>query len=174
RFSLISMFGHGTIRRLSANSSEMKKMAACDFEDLLQCSIPVFDGLLEEPHNQHVTELLYVTAQWHALAKLRMHTETTLVLLDSVTTKFGAALRNFRDTTCKDFSTVELPKEAAARARRELAAMSSTGEAPMTSNASTRKARTLNLKTVKTHFLSDYVTHIRLFGTSDSYSTQLV
>ncbi|KAF9045035.1 hypothetical protein BJ165DRAFT_1346661, partial [Panaeolus papilionaceus] len=193
RFSAISTFGHGTIRKFSANSSEMKKMAARDFEDLLQCCIPVFAGLLDEPHNQRLVELLYVTAEWHALAKLRMHTETTLALLDAVTARFGAAIRSFRDTTCQDFTTMELPKEAAACARRELAAssntgndidpvniwkqqlicgeMSCTGEAPRTSN---RKARNLNLKTVKMHFLGDYASHIRLFGTSDSYSTQLV
>src|SRR6266540_560072 len=31
-----STFGHGTIRKFAANSSEMKKLAARDFEDLLQ------------------------------------------------------------------------------------------------------------------------------------------
>jgi hypothetical protein len=36
------------------------------------------------------------------------------------------------------------------------------------------KKRGLNLFTVKLHFLGDYVRHIRLFGTTDSYSTQLV
>ncbi len=35
----ISTFGHGTIRKFAANSSEMKKLAARDFEDLLQ--VPV-------------------------------------------------------------------------------------------------------------------------------------
>lgn len=32
----ISTFGHGTIRTFATNSSEMKKLAARDFEDLLQ------------------------------------------------------------------------------------------------------------------------------------------
>ncbi|KAF8164087.1 hypothetical protein BJ912DRAFT_803408, partial [Pholiota molesta] len=36
-----------------------------------------------------------------------------------------------------------------------------------------RKPKILNLLTVKFHFLGDYVQYIRLFGTSDSYSTQL-
>ena len=35
-YRLISTFGHGTIRTFAANSSEMKKLAARDFEDLLQ------------------------------------------------------------------------------------------------------------------------------------------
>ena len=37
-----------------------------------------------------------------------------------------------------------------------------------------RKPKILNLLTVKFHFLGDYVRHIRFFGTTDSYSTQLV
>jgi len=40
----ISTFGHGTIRKFAANSSEMKKLAARDFEDLLQ--VPVFRDYL--------------------------------------------------------------------------------------------------------------------------------
>lgn len=35
-FRLVPTFGRGTIRRFSNNVSEMKKLAARDFEDLLQ------------------------------------------------------------------------------------------------------------------------------------------
>ncbi|KAF9038247.1 hypothetical protein BJ165DRAFT_1532122 [Panaeolus papilionaceus] len=172
RFALISTFGHGTIRNFAANSSEMKKMAARDFEDLLQCSIPVFEGLLEEPHNQRLMKLLYCMAEWHAFAKLRMHTDQTTSLLQELTTELGEQLRHFRDTTCVDFQTFELPKEALARARREAA--SSTGQQSATTGQSSgRRAKALNLQTVKMHFLGDYVAHIRLFGTTDSFSTQL-
>ncbi|KAF9058027.1 hypothetical protein BJ165DRAFT_1521351 [Panaeolus papilionaceus] len=174
RFSAISTFGRGTIRKFSANSSEMKKMAARDYEDLLQCCIPVFWGLLPEPHNQHVAELLYTASEWHALAKLRMHTETSLQRLHSLTTDFGVQMRLFRDTTCAHYQTVESPREAAARVRRELAASHhGPSETPRTGNTTTRKPKTLNLQTVKMHFLGDYVEHIRMFGMSDSYSTQL-
>jgi hypothetical protein len=51
----------------------MKKLAAHDFEDLLQCSIPTFEDLLDGPHNKCLMKLLYRTAEWHMLAKLRMH-----------------------------------------------------------------------------------------------------
>ncbi|KAF9044315.1 hypothetical protein BJ165DRAFT_1347384, partial [Panaeolus papilionaceus] len=172
RFSAISTFGRGTIRKFPANSSEMKKMAARDYEDLLQCCIPVFWGLLPEPHNRNLSELLYTASKWHALAKLRMHTETSLQRLDTLTTDFGVQMRRFRDTTCAVYQTVELPKEAAARVRREMA--SAHHSSGVTGNTATRKAKTLNLQTVKLHFLGDYVEHIRMFGTSDSYSTQLV
>ena len=59
-------------------------------------------------------------AEWHALAKLRMHTETSLSLLESLTTEFSLLLQNFQDLTCSHFATVELPREIAARKRREL------------------------------------------------------
>ena len=36
RYRQISTFGSGTIRMFSQNSSEMRKLAARDFEDLLQ------------------------------------------------------------------------------------------------------------------------------------------
>ncbi len=109
-------------------------MTARDFEDLLQvwqlifiyhclthlsqCSIPAFEGLLEGEHNRRLMKLLYRTAEWHALAKLRMQTEGSLKLLDDITTEFGQLIRQFRDLTCTTFTTVELPREAEARERR--------------------------------------------------------
>jgi hypothetical protein len=36
RFRLITPFGKGTIRRFASNASQMKKLAAHNFEDLLQ------------------------------------------------------------------------------------------------------------------------------------------
>ena len=38
RFWTMPAFGSSTIRRFATNASEMKKLAACDFEDLLQVS----------------------------------------------------------------------------------------------------------------------------------------
>lgn len=85
---------------------------------MLQCAIPVFDGLLPEPHNRKVLELLFLLAYWQGLAKLRLHTETTLQLLDNVTTALGQALRDFKKNVCSAYSTKELPREAAVRNRR--------------------------------------------------------
>lgn len=42
RYREISTFGRGTIRKFATNSSEMKKLAARDFEDLLQVRRYVF------------------------------------------------------------------------------------------------------------------------------------
>ena len=65
-------------------------------------------------------KLLYQTAEWHALAKLHMHTETSLSLLESLTTEFGLLMQNFQNQTCSHFATVELPRKIAAWKRREL------------------------------------------------------
>ena len=61
--------------------------------------------------------LLYRTAEWHAFAKLRLHTESTLQHLKRLTTELGQLMRKFRDTTQSAFATFELPKESEARKR---------------------------------------------------------
>jgi len=104
-----------------------------------------------------VLRLLYKSAEWHALAKLRLHTDSTLSLLEVVTKEFGLLMRQFRDKTSGEFDTVELPRESRTR-----------------KGARSSKTKKLNLNTYKFHALGDYVATIRLFGTTDSYSTQLV
>ena len=122
----------------------------------MQCAIPAFEGLLDEPYNTMLMQLLYRMAEWHALAKLRMHTRTTLDLLEKYTINLGQLMRKFRDATFDKFNTVVLPREA----RR--------------SSSSGRKRKLLNLNTYKFHSLGDYVRTIELFGCTDSFSTQLV
>jgi hypothetical protein len=180
----------------------MKKLAARDYEDILQVStieifknmaldfcphfqdaIPVVDGLLEEPYNSMILTVLYRLAEWHALAKLRMHTEHTLQQLERSTTILGKELRRFRDESLKSFNCQELPKETAARQHRQKRAQakkSGNQETPAQNNPSIKepppppKKKTLNLFTYKFHALGDYVRTIRHFGTTDSYSTQIV
>ncbi|THV03619.1 hypothetical protein K435DRAFT_650870 [Dendrothele bispora CBS 962.96] len=43
RFRQVPAFGHSTIRHFATNASEMKKLAARDFEDLLQVRYPLFN-----------------------------------------------------------------------------------------------------------------------------------
>jgi hypothetical protein len=45
RFRQVPTFGRSTIRRFSTNASEMKKLAARDYEDLLQVSISLLSHL---------------------------------------------------------------------------------------------------------------------------------
>lgn len=173
-----------------------------------QCALPVFDGLFDEPYNQAILELLFLCAQWHGLAKLRMHTDQTLELLDDVTISLGQQFRFFVNIICPDFKTRELPREAAARARRsKKPSTTGSGSGPISvssnntentssiltpplsadadsltttltaapqSSTSTRRLKTLNLDTYKYHSLGDYTEMIRKYGTTDSYSTELV
>ncbi|KAJ3749801.1 hypothetical protein EV360DRAFT_97728 [Lentinula raphanica] len=132
RFRQVPAFGT-TIRRFSGNPSEMKKLAARDFEDLLQ-------------HNNRLAKLLYRLAEWHALAKLHLHSETTLGWLETITKEVGVLMRAFRDKTASKFDTFELPREQEARTRRQAGN--------------------------QFHAMGDYVPSIRLFATTDNYSTQ--
>lgn len=144
--------------------------------------IPAVDGLLDEPHNSMVLTLLYHLAEWHALAKLRMHTEHTLNYLEKSTKTLGNKLRKFHDTSVKSFKCQELPKETAARqCRKEQAQAKKATTMPPPSTVShptpkrdPPKKKTLNLFTYKFHALGDYVDTICLYGTTDSYSTQIV
>ena len=152
-----------------------------------QCAIPVFDGLFEPHNNAIIMDLLFELATWHALAKLRLHTESTICALETSTTRLGVALRKFQSTICAEFETRDLPSEEAARGRRKAA--KAKAKAPMPSKGKgkaretelpigkTKKKSTLrvfNFSCYKPHSLGDYAKTIRLFGTSDGYSTQSV
>lgn len=116
--------------------------------------------------------LLYRTAEWHAFAKLRLHTESTLQHLERLTTELGQVMRKFRDAAQSAFMTFELPKETAARKRRQKPGKGK--EKAGAGDTSGKKPKTLNLFTYKWHALGDYVCAIRLFGGTDGFSTQLV
>lgn len=47
-FREIPSFGRDTIRRFTANCSEMKKMVAHDFENMLQVSTAIFSMIMDE------------------------------------------------------------------------------------------------------------------------------
>jgi hypothetical protein len=115
--------------------------------------------------------LLYRNAEWHAFAKLRLHTESTIQHLEGLTTELGKSMRNFRDTTQAAFETFELPKEMGARQRQKSGKGKEKAAAGSTSG---RKPRNLNLFTYKWHALGDYVQAIRLYGGTDGFSTQVV
>ncbi|KAH7918896.1 hypothetical protein BV22DRAFT_1108243 [Leucogyrophana mollusca] len=56
-------------------------------------------------------------AHWNALAKLRMHTDSTLALLNHATVSLGATLRHFQAMVCPAFKRRELKWEAEAQKR---------------------------------------------------------
>jgi len=146
----------------------------------------VFDGLLDTENNAIVMELLFELATWHALAKLRLHTESTLRALEGSTTRLGTALRKFASTTCEKFETRDLPSEEAARGRRKAATRSKKKTTTASKKAKTKgkkrqrtpnleaRLRRFGLSSYKPHALPDYAKTIRILGTTDSYSTQTV
>jgi hypothetical protein len=156
--------------------------------------IPAIEGLLYEPYNSHLLTLLYRLAEWHALAKLRMHTEYTLAYLDKATATIGQGLRFFREWTRTAYTCKELPREVGARSRRLKKGKATADKASVPTALSQKakgkakslepkassktgaeaKVKLFNLAIYKFHALGDYVRTIRLFGTTDSYSTQIV
>lgn len=140
----------------------------------LQCSIPVFAGLLPDAHNMDVLQLLFVLCHWHGLAKLRLHTDETLHVLETVTKDLGNRICNFASDTCSSFAAKELPREVEARRRRQTQQNRNNKSNLPPSRVLARQAKTLNLQTYKLHALADYPSQIRMFGTTDSYSTQSV
>ncbi|KAG2757163.1 hypothetical protein P692DRAFT_201859216 [Suillus brevipes Sb2] len=170
RFREVPTFGNGIIRKFSNNTSEMKRLAARDFEDILQCAIPIFEGLFPAEHDAAVQSLLYQFAQWHALAKLRLHSDSTLTLFEETFSKLSRMLRKFRDRTCAAFNTVELPREKAARQRRATRQSEAGNNAQESGGPRVKK---FNLGTYKFHAMGDYTRTIRFFGTTDSFTTQM-
>lgn len=152
----------------------------------MQCAIPVFEGLLPELHNTYVLKLLFDLAHWHGLAKLRMHTDTTVELLVQITKSLGSNIRTFEKHTCSLFQTRELERERAARQRRQdkdeaarkknsdgkKSASQKVPDSSKLRSSTARQPKQLNLKTYKYHALGDYVDTIERYGTTDSYSTQ--
>jgi hypothetical protein len=102
-----------------------------------------------------------------------MHTDETLEILEKVASDLANRLRRFVFDTCPCFPTKELRREADARNRRQQRQNSGT-VASQSQNSSARRPKGLNLQTYKLHALGDYPTHIRMLGTTDSYSTQSV
>jgi hypothetical protein len=149
--------------------------------------MPVVDGLLPEPYNTDILMLLFTFAEWHSLAKLKMHTDSSVSLLGLATTEIGRLLRRFKNVTCPNFDTHELPSEEAARGRRQAkqaAAGKGKGQgkgkgkrkapAAAAAPAGPKNKKEFSLLTYKLHALGDYVASILWFGTTDSYSTQPV
>ena len=176
----------------------MKKLAARDFEDILQvsvvcmvcqytatesvlfqCCIPCFEGLLPAPHDGSVQKLLYLASYWHSLAKLRVHSETTLKVLDHATALFARALRRFKEVTCPCFNTVETDCEYQARRRTAEQRLSRQQTSAVHSTSPShgdrgKRPKSFNLLTSKLHAVGDYIEMIKMFGTTDPYSTQIV
>ncbi|PBK92323.1 hypothetical protein ARMGADRAFT_931061, partial [Armillaria gallica] len=115
RFWLVPTFGCSTICKFNNDVSGQRKFAAQDYEDVLQCSFPCFDGLLpDKEDNKIVMDTIFAWSKWHAFAKAQMHTDSSLKVLDGATALLGQQLRSFSKNVCPNFHTEELPSETAA------------------------------------------------------------
>jgi len=132
-----------------------------------------FSGILPEPHNACILNMLFDLSTWHAYAKLRVHTTDTLAFFETSTTTLRHSIQQFIQTTCESYRTYELPQETAVRRRRTAKIAARAGEVRPTTSIQ-RKERKLNLSTYKFHALGDYPNIIRQMGTTDSYTTQPV
>ena len=190
RFHSVPTFAHDTICRLPGNVSELSKLTARDYKDILQvcdphpgstnlllidhkCSILAFDGLFYEEDNRSISELLFLLATWHAYAKLCLHTDTTLGMLEIVAKALCQALRQFATITCPRYATKELPREVNTRLKRQQA-HATHGERVNKTTSNTVKVKQFNLSTYKIHCIPDYLDAIQKYGTTDTYSTQTV
>ena len=164
--------------------------------------MPVFEHLLPEPHNTLILDLLFTLCTWHACAKLRLHTTTTLRYLKEATRSLGFMLRKFAKKVCSAFDTHELPSELNARTRQKVATSAKRkglskgkekvatklgkGKGKATGNSTkgkgnqqdsestTRRAKLFNLCTYKLSALGEYTWAILQYGTTEGYSTQTV
>jgi hypothetical protein len=180
----------------------MKKLAGRDFEDILQvgalllmqsplpetqhlplqCWIPVLEGILPKKHNDILLDLAFDMATWLSYAKLRMHTSHTIESFRTQTKELGSQLRRFSKIVCSGYKTKPLPRETAARYRRQASKAKKAASAPQKSNQSSAKSKTdkgsnfkpFNLVTYKIHALGDYADHIERFGPTDCFTTQHV
>jgi hypothetical protein len=125
-----------------------------------------------------ILDLLFVLATWHAIAKLRMHSTTTVTVLDGVTRILGQLLRRFNDHVCPKYNTRETPSEMKKRTRRIVSEAAKKNPEQSANLKIAEKVapmkKNFNLAAYKPHALGHYSSWIRRFGTSDSYSTQTV
>ncbi|THU91087.1 hypothetical protein K435DRAFT_820957 [Dendrothele bispora CBS 962.96] len=157
RYRQVPTFGRDTIRKIRNNASSMKHLVARDFEDMLQVSIPVFEGLVPE-HNKYILTLLFDLCTFHCLAKFRLHSDISLRMLDEQTTELGKSLRAFDSHVCKAYDTREIPKETAACGRRNAKKVNEgngKGKRKATNADPIRKL--FNLCTYKIHALGHYI-----------------
>ncbi|KAI0330872.1 hypothetical protein GY45DRAFT_1434397 [Cubamyces sp. BRFM 1775] len=145
-------FGRDTIRRFWNNVSRQNRLAARDFEDFLITALPAFEGLLPLRDDHTVQNMLFELVNWHALARLRMHTSVTLDIWRAATRHMYAS-------------------EAEAKARRALKSRSSVKPTQRSREPKVVKYNVWN--TYKYHCLGDHPDYVERSGTTDNYDTRV-
>jgi hypothetical protein len=133
---------------------------------LVQIALPSFEALFPARYQQGISVLIYNIADLHSLAKLFMHTESTLDCLQGAIKRVGESIRWFANKVCLNIEAFETPKEAEKRRRRAAKEGHSTPRE--------KQKKDFGLEKIKLHAIGDYVEQVRLLGTLDNYSTQPV
>ncbi|KAK7461457.1 hypothetical protein VKT23_008634 [Stygiomarasmius scandens] len=174
RYRDMPMFGHDTIRPFKDDVSDMKSFAARNFEDLLQLSPPAFEGLFgNKKQEKIIQDLLFDMLTFHAHAKLRIHTNSTLESFQLAIKALGQLLCHFQTSTCAFYSdTKELPREQSSRIRKEANKAKKKKSKVASGSSNEIQGKAFSMETYKTHALSHYAEHAEKFGTADSNSTR--
>ena len=131
--------------------------------------MPALEGLFPLRDENVIFDMLFECANFHALGKLRLHTEVTIKILEESTPLVYEAIKRFADETCPRYDTVEQQRDVVARLRR--AKKKKTRSKP----DGTRKTKVFNvINTYKYHALGHWASYIRRSGPLDVYSTQVV
>jgi hypothetical protein len=75
----------------------------------------MFEGLLPQPFNSIILDLLRDLNLWYGTATLHLHTDNTRELLKLLRKSLSRSMRKFRDNCANKFATTSLPKELAVR-----------------------------------------------------------
>jgi hypothetical protein len=102
---------------------------------------------------------------WHGLAKLRMHSDLTLDIMDQVTTTLGYQFHTFNTQVCSVYDTRELCQEVdackqrcAKQAVKYLAILKGKQTVHTASHGvNSHRTKLFNFQTYKFHALGDYV-----------------
>ena len=109
-------------------------------------------------------KLLFTCGHWHGLAKLQLHINNTLDLLDVETEHIGKELGSFISKTCAFYNTWELKWEADAqkwqKVRKDTCEGTSVNHLPLEVDSMMETdeptLKKLNINTYKAHLLGDY------------------
>ena len=77
--------------------------------------MPCFKGLFFKTCDDLIQDLLFTLAFWHGYAKLRLHSDSSVRVLEGATTVFGNLIREFKNIICPRYKTKPTAREQQAQ-----------------------------------------------------------
>jgi hypothetical protein len=134
---------------------------------LIQCSIPVFEGLFSQDYKELLLDLLFDFNTFHEFTEMQLHTNSTICFLDNSVTLFGNSLNALLDAT-DAVETEELPQECLNCKRQEAARAVAEGR-PVA--ASRKKMKAFPRDAYMMYPGADIALYICSWSTADQWST---